>query len=214
MTTLKVFLFDVDGVLIQNDNWTKNIEKDCGITVPQLQEFFEKDFEACLENRADLKIALESWLIRWGYKYNVEDFLKYWFEADSILNQEVFDLSKGLSETHPCYLATNQEKYRAEYLMNTLNFGAYFRSAFTACGLGVAKPQRDFFAKTFQILKKLHPEIQPGNICFIDDSFRNVSEAAKNGWTAHHFENSEKLRTWVSSCLQEADSSPHIPHKN
>lgn len=195
----KIYLFDVDGVIVRGPKWSRNIEADCGIARSQLDEFFERDFEACLEGRADLKEALRPWLARWRYPKSVDDFVHYWFTQDSHLDAEVLGLVETVSKQHTCFLATNQEAYRTRFLMEDLKLSRYFNGVFAAFDLGCAKPRHEYFET---LLSRLRQRSLDGcEIYFVDDAIRNVEEARRHSIKAHHFTGVEALRAWVKETL-------------
>lgn len=201
----KIFFFDVDGVLIQHANpgksyWADTVYEDCGIHHASLQDFFAKEFEACLEGRADLKMVLKPWIAKWKYNGTVDDFIDYWFRSDATIDNDVLQKAIQLGQTFPCYLATNQERYRAEYLMTTLGFQNHFRAIFAACEFGCAKPKLDFFLSVqSKIRLEYNFDFKPSQFYFVDDSDRNVKAAAQLGWNAHHFTNYKAFETWTRS---------------
>lgn len=196
---MKSVLFDVDGVIIKNDtlSWAKNIYFDCGIRRELLDEFFEKDFESCLIGAADLKAKLSPWLYRWRYKGNVDDFLKYWFEAHSEIDSAVIHLVTLLRREATCYLATNQETYRTQYLMKELRLGDHFADIYAACQLKAIKPSAEFYRTLLTRIKNDRGLDDGHQFFFIDDNERNVIEARRHGLTAFHYTSFETLLCWL-----------------
>ncbi len=49
-----------------------------------------------------------------------------------------------------------------------------------------------------RVMAKL-PGVAPSDVLFFDDSLANVEGAAAVGWNAHHFKDSDDLRTAISA---------------
>ncbi|TCR67868.1 hypothetical protein EV561_1482 [Rhizobium sp. BK376] len=72
--------------------------------------------------------------------------MRYWFEKDSKINQDVLRLVRRLrilgAQT---YIATGQEHYRAAYLRNDLGFSSTFDGIFYSARIGLPKKDPGFF---------------------------------------------------------------------
>jgi putative hydrolase of the HAD superfamily len=95
-----------------------------------------------------------------------------------------------------CYLATNQERYRTEYILNEMGFAARFDGVFSSAYMGYMKPQVEFF---HHILHKL-AHIKAGEILFWDDTLENIVVARTIGLHAEHYSDfdmfMETMRTY------------------
>ena len=80
------------------------------------------------------------------------------------------------------YLATNQERLRAAYLMEKLGLAEHVDGIFYSARLGAKKPDREFFAR-IQAAVGLNGE----EMLLIDDSRQNSEAALKAGWQALHW---------------------------
>jgi putative hydrolase of the HAD superfamily len=206
-TDLKIF-FDVDGVLIDGWHskpqyrkpWDATIEEDLGIHREAFRTrffesaggTFESPMHACVRGACDLKAALAPILPSVGYYGSVDVFISYWFEKDSNLNRDVFDIVRQLAR-HPhvdLYLATAQEHYRAAYLWTDLGFSAYFKDIFYSARIGCLKGTPDFFNEINRMLDIL-PDERP---LFFDDQEDVVAAARASGWDACVFDSVADLR--------------------
>lgn len=197
---IKAVLFDVDGVLIDIslEKSQEQLQKDWGITPEQTADFFQNEFRECLRGEADLKEVIVPYLQKWGWNDSVNAFLDYWFESqkevDMRLLEEVRSLQKkGLK----VYLATNQEKYRAEYLLHHLGFKEIFDGIFVSYDLGMTKKNPEFFQK---ILEKIH--CKPEEVIFWDDHMKYVQSAQSVGIHAEFYANFEQYTRIMEKYLQ------------
>ncbi len=186
-------LFDVDGVLLKSWEWQRILEKNYGISPTITKEFYKGPFLDCLIGKKDLYTELTPFLNKWNLDLKTEVFVKKWFEADSTINNSVVELLNqfGIAFENMS-IATNQERYRTEYIWNDMGFSKYFKSIYSSVNIGYTKPDFMFF-------KYIHNDLdlQPENILFIDDSLLNIESAKKLGWNTIHIEDNDV------SCLFE-----------
>ena len=198
---MKVF-FDVDGVLIdgwharpeRRHRWDATIKDDLGVDSTALQHKFFATPEgafpslmhACVAGRRDLKEALASVLPSLGYRGTIDAFVAYWFEKDSNLNHELFEIVKNLSDNPDVelYVVTGQEHYRAAHLWTALRFREHFRDILYSARIGQLKGTMAFFTAINAMLA-IGPGEQP---VFFDDQEDVVDLARRAGWDACVFE--------------------------
>lgn len=131
----------------------------------------------CLVGKADLKEELAKYAQKWGWKDSTDDLLRFWFEGEKEVNQELLDkISELRQESREVYLATNNEKYRVGYLWNTTGLKNHFDGVFSSVDLGLKKPDPEFYLKVLSILKA-----KPEDVVFFDDDEENVESARKVG---------------------------------
>ena len=93
----------------------------------------------------------------------------------------------------PCYLATNQEKYRGAFMKETM-FANEFDGFFISAELGAKKPDAVFFQKVLTQLMQQHEGLQPSDIVFFDDTMDNIDGAAQLGISAHYYERLDQVK--------------------
>lgn len=194
----KVILFDVDGVLLNGESFAHSMEKDHGISYDMVQPFFRGSFPATISGDADLKEIISPYLKVWGWKGSVEDFLDYWFKAEHKIDQPLVEHIQDLrARGVKCFLATNQERYRAAYILEKIGFRDAFDGTFISSELGVKKPDLKFFE---QVHEKLLP-IEKESILFWDDLEENVLAARGYGFVAEIYTSFEdyiqKMKKYV-----------------
>lgn len=174
---MKHILFDTDGVVVHSDMWSNEYVRRSGISPDAMRSFFRDVFGDCLLWKSDLREQIKPFLKEWKWTGTVDDYLNEWFcyenNVDLDLIREIQKLRK--SWIH-CHVATNQEKYRLEYLRNEMGFAKDFDTVFCSCELGYKKPQREFYEKILHILGANASEV-----LYFDDAIENI-EAAKELW--------------------------------
>ncbi len=151
----KFIFFDVDGVLIDGYHynaahrklWNINLEKDLGIPLQTMEIYFRENWADVLVGRKDLTRSLRDFLHNKGHHENASDVMTYWFEKDSKINPDTWEIVTRLHQKKNCalYLATNQEHQRAAYLWNILNFKSMFQDIFYSGAMGVTKKRSAVF---------------------------------------------------------------------
>lgn len=192
---IKVIIFDVDGVLIPNKRvFSFALVNKHKIPKEKLAEFFDGPFQKCLTGDSDLKEAIVPHLNRWGWKTDVEEVMDDWFRLDGSVDNELIKYIQGLRKKGIlCFIATNNEKYRFQYMLDKLGFAKSFDKAFASAHLGHQKPSQDFFSKMFKELKN----VEKNEILFVDDDKENIYGAKNFGFHAELYTSLENLKNKI-----------------
>jgi len=183
---IRAILFDVDGVLINGPGFHKKLNLEFGISNSQMQDFFKSEFKDCLVGKSDIKEVLPSYLKLWGWPFCVNDFLNYWHKIESAVDTDLTSYIKVIkSNGIKCYLATNQEINRANYLINELGFSKIFDKIYVSADIGYKKPSLEFFSHIINDLNGLGIN----EILYWDDSNENIEAALKLGINAELYTN-------------------------
>jgi len=194
---VKAVIFDVDGMVVITDMFSVQYHKDYGVLSEVLLPFFKNEFQPCLIGKADLKEVIKDYLPKWGWKGNVEEFLNYWFNAENHIDQRVVEVINKLKKSGiKCFLATNQEKYRTQYLRKEMGFENIFDQVFSSAEVGNKKSQPEFFDF---ILKKTG--LNKDEIQFWDDTDKNVASAKEYGFDARLYRNFEEFEKEIEKLL-------------
>ena len=117
-------------------------------------------------------------------KKGLDDFLKLWFTRNHSVNLEWSKcIKKFRREGIQCILATNQEKYRFQYMLDVLGFRDMLDGSYSSALIGYKKPSSEFFSKIFKDLKNIKKE----EILFWDDRTKNVEGVKGLGINAELF---------------------------
>lgn len=175
---IKAILFDVDGVLAIGEPFSVLLEQELGITKELTAPFFQGHFLESLIGNVDLKEVLADYLRLWGWQGTIEDFLSRWFIYEHVLNEPLIDaIQQWRRQGIGCYIATNQEKYRTQYILNEMGFAGKFDAMFSSAYIGYMKHDSLFFEHVVRVLNGIKAE----EILFWDDSPGNIAVAKKAG---------------------------------
>lgn len=133
--------------------------------------------EWCLEGRS--REALEAWT-------NIEVFVDV-VEAIQRLRKA------GLT----CCLATNQQRYRASYMSQTLRYRELFDREYYSCDLGCIKPDESYFTHIVRDLTLL-----PTEIALLDDHESNVEGARRVGIHAEVYDGASGIESLAVTLLR------------
>ena len=189
MTTYKAVLFDADGVLtVHEASFSAVYAREKNIDYSAFRDFFQGEFQQSLIGQADLKDLIRKHENLWQTNGKIDDLLARWFKTEDVRNEPLLRKVADLRHTNiPCYLATNQEKYRGIHIVNEM-FKDEFDGYFVSAVVGSKKPSRDFFLSVIATISKEHPSVKPADILFIDDSLEHIEGAKAVGINAHLYE--------------------------
>jgi len=203
----KAILFDLDGVVVVNKGkkFSERLSEKLGIPLERISEFFINDFKECSFGRADLKVKIAPYLVKWGYKGTAEDLLQFWFEDEGTADKEVLRVVADLrSKGVRCYIATRQEKYRKEYLLEQVGLRDHFDGIFCTCDVGFDKSEKGYWDYVFNEL-----DLRPEEIMFFCDGKKNVDVAEGLGVQAYFYDGIDLLKERTRERLSETDIDIH-----
>lgn len=195
---IKAILFDADGVVIFPHRFSDYRERELNLAKEATEPFFEGVFLECLVGRADLKEVIAPFLQSWGWEASVDDFIKCWFDVENAVDQRMSHvITKLRKHGYFCGLATNQERYRIEYMRTEMGFSTIFDEIFSSVEIGAMKNELRYFEIVTARLG-----LPADKILFWDDSQSNVEMARLFGWQAERFTTfeafEESLRQYLS----------------
>ena len=197
---VKVILFDADGVLaLPEEAFSVVYARSHGLDPEPFEQFFRNDWKPIVTGKKDLKESMAENPKLWQWDGNVDDLLKYWLETEDIRNDELIELIRAMKgQGVPCYLATEQEIYRGKY-MKDIMFKDLFDGYFVTAELGVSKTEPKFFKMIIKELKLQHPDIQPKEIIFFDDSQSKVDVACSTGIDGRLYTNVDQVKDLINA---------------
>ena len=193
MKNIKAILFDVDGVLIRPPHfYNKELElKGYKGAEESLNTYYsESNHLPSIEGRVDSKESITPYLRNFGWEHSADEYFEqqFGFERKYLDRDVMLIVDKLRTQGVKCYLATDQEKHRAQYLLESMNFKTIFNAHFISCLIGSRKCHNSFWEYVIRELKAAHVSIEPDEIMFFDDIQGNIDTALKFGIKAKLFE--------------------------
>lgn len=202
---IKVVIFDGDGMVINKPMlFSLKFSKEFNIPYDKILPFFKKEMEDCRIGKADLREELKKYIEIWGWKKSIQELLEYWFESEDYPDERVLDCIKDLQSAGiKCYLATNNEKYRADYITYEMGFGKIFDKVFASAYMGCKKGDRGFWKKVFKELNKF----KKSEIMVWDDRQKNIDSAKDFGFSASLYNDFESFEKKVNKLIKPVTDS-------
>ena len=199
---IKCILFDADGVIIHSEMFSLQYQRKYNVSNDNMIPFFIGEFQECMVGKADLIESIKPWLVKWKWNGTVEEFLQLWFEAENKVDNQIIETIKKLKKKGiKCYLATNQEKYRTQYIKDHMKFEEIFNHVFSSADIGHRKPEKEFYEFILNEIKNEH-KIYPHEILYFDDSQKNIDEAKKLDIESHLYEDYDGFESIINPILE------------
>lgn len=184
---IKKVVFDLDGMIVSGEIFSKRLEKEYGIPTSITREFFEGTFKECQLGKKDLYAELAKRLKEWKWRGTVDEMLDFWFNGN-VVDERFFPVIHRLRKNGvKCVLATNQDKRRAEYYKKKLE--GIFDREFHSYEIGALKPTKEFLDA---MMKEL--EFKKEEVLFWDDKPEFVQAASEYGLRAKLYTNFESFK--------------------
>jgi putative hydrolase of the HAD superfamily len=183
---IKAIVFDADGVIVRPRTFFISRATELyGIPKQEFMAFIHSEFKHCTTGELELLDVLPEYLTRWNVPVEPQTFVQQWVEHEHHIDTALLEqIQTFRANGIPCYLGTNQERNRANYMKLEMGFTHSLDSVFASSDLGFRKPDIEFY-------KSLQDKIQvpASEILFWDDSLENVAAAREAGWNAEVFLN-------------------------
>lgn len=187
----KAVVFDADGMMIKNSVWfSKRLAKQYGVKEELILPFFQNEFQQCLVGQADLKEELAKYIPIWGWPGTIDELLEFWFSGEAEVDESIVGVIQDLKQKGiNCYLATNNEKYRTEYMAEKLGFSKLFAKIFSSAYIGLKKPQLEFYQYIIDDLK-----LSKDEVLFWDDEADKLEEVKKHQFIIEKYTDFESFK--------------------
>ena len=196
MDKIKAILLDADGLLLKKQRYFSDIySEQYNVPIDLIIPFFKTKFKDCQEGILDIKEELVPFLKEWGWEGTADNFLDYWFSSCTEIDAGILKIVDELRKKGiKCYLATDQEKYRGEYIKKNLDLEKHLDGFFYSHEIGYSKSEKEFFET---ILKKLN--LETNEIAFCDDEQKNIEIAKELGISAFLIDEVDDFRKLIES---------------
>lgn len=186
---MKTLLLDADGVVLEKGEYfSTKFARQFELPLEEVTVFFKNEYLRCQKGELDLKEELPPYLEEWGWSGTVDDFLEYWFSMDVVVNDSLVSIIEDFRERGVrCYLASNNEKYRAERIKKVLEEMDLLDGYYFSSSIKVKKSDSQFFSHILQDL-----QVEASDVVYLDNDQVNIDSAKTLGIEAYLYSN-EKL---------------------
>ena len=195
-----VILCDADGVIVKAGEFmfSQQLSREYGIPIEKMLPFFKGSFALCSLGQADLKEELAKVIGGWGWTGTVDELVEYWLTKGTQFDAEVIEYIGELKRAGArCYITTDNERYRGEFLKEKLGDGKPFEEVFYSAKMGVKKHDLGFFQAVHETIGG-DQEVPKTRVLFIDDDQKNVDTAKAFGFDAHFYTNLPDLKNLIA----------------
>jgi len=198
---IKAIIFDADGVLVLGGKDRKRFSQiyaeKFGLPIETMMPFFQDEMQDCLVGKKDLKVELKKYIKSWKWHGSVEEFVDFWLKEEANINEELIALLPNLkAKGIKLALGTNNEKYRTDFLWNTVGLGKHLDHSYASHAVGLKKPNQPYFE---HIIKDLN--LPAKEILFVDDDHKNVDAAKESGMNAEFYSSFETFKKDLAKYL-------------
>jgi HAD superfamily hydrolase (TIGR01509 family) len=183
-STIKAILFDADGVIQRPSPGRRSLWAQLLGGAVSVDRFLHEVSDAervCYIGDGNFEERFAALLNRWNCTGDLDAALRAWTAIE--VDRGILEIIAMLRASgHRCYLASNQEPYRARYMSETLLYRAAFDDEFYSCAVGHAKPAPAYFRAILDALS-----VRAEDTLFIDDLSTNVEAARGVGLRASVF---------------------------
>lgn len=195
-------LFDYDGVLVKQTDFAGEVSRIHGLNEKRLRSFFEKHLISCLQGKQDLVELLQRELTEIGWEKDAISLFRAIYDDEVIYNTDLIDyIRTELVFKSTCYIATNQDKRRCEWIRDNNVISGLFRKIYCSSEFGTRKPEMSYFEEIYSRLSEEQGVIPKDHLLFIDDSIENLKSAELFGLNIHHYKDFEGLRRSIDDWL-------------
>lgn len=195
-----VLVLDMDGVVVHRDEvFSIRFSKKYGVPIEDVLPFFKNEFQLCLTGKRDIKKEIVKYFPRWNFKGSVDELLDFWFLGENKVDKDIIGVVNLLRKRGAkVYVATNNEKYRVEYLSDKIGLKDHFDAIYSSADLGVKKPDMLFFKKLVTKIGKKNPQ----NVFFCDNDEENIKGARSANLQTHFYKGITEFRTWIERSFE------------
>ncbi|MBN2442715.1 MAG: hypothetical protein JXJ04_15270 [Spirochaetales bacterium] len=203
MSKQKIFIFDIDGVLIRVPHYySLQLEKEgYPHAVRYLSAYYgSPENDQCLMGKADIKDVIIPFLNKFHWDNTADEYIhqQFQFEIKYVDKQLISFIQKLRKEHYLCFIGTDQERIRAGLLSESMNFSKNFDGSFISYNMGFRKCHDRYWEHVQCELKRI-ADMNNYEILFFDDIQTNIDVAIKNGIKGFLFTDITKFVKDISS---------------
>ena len=192
----QAILFDIDGVIIRPDKYYSSFLENNGFpgALKSIDAFYKQDISCTIGTENPL-VNVEKYLKDFNWNKSAELFFieQYKYESAFIDYLLLDKIKKLRNKNILCFLATDQNHHRKDYILREWKFSNYFNDHFVSANIGYRKVNNEYWEYVVNSLKK-RGIFQENKILFIDDRIENIKKAKEFGFNSFHVSHKESIK--------------------
>ena len=181
--TIKHLLLDADGVLQDlPGGWIESVRPYLGDRAEEFMHVSWSEEAPCLRGDGDFLEVLAGHVESFGVTTSAADLYAAVWHSIELVPSSIQLVHRLRAAGYGVHLGTNQERYRAAYMRETLGFDDLFDVSCYSCDLGAVKPEPAYFEAAVALIGA-----DPSEVLFVDDRLDNVESARSVGLAAVHW---------------------------
>lgn len=183
--TIKLYIFDMGGVVVQNSDVFGEIYDYLKISRDEFNKYSGRNLELLSDGKISVQQFWRQFSENSGIPVSNDLFLEFFYPE---VDLEVVKFITELKHTARVVCGTNTIDSHYDYHLAHKEY-AVFNRIYASNKIGISKPETDFFR---YILKE--EKVSPAESCFTDDLPENTAAAGKLGIKAIVFSGIANLR--------------------
>ena len=114
------------------------------------------------------------------------------YKSLTIIDENIFDLIKKLSEKYFLYSIANEAEKWTDIRKDLFGFEKYFKKLYISCEVGMRKPDEGIFKLLLN-----ETGLSPEECLFIDDKDKNIQAAEKLGFQVFLYKDFDSLKNYL-----------------
>jgi FMN phosphatase YigB (HAD superfamily) len=207
---MKAMLFDVDGVLIKHLSYFSGFLESNGF--PNAKNTITTFYKSYINRECDRGVLdpfeeIEPYIKEIMWDKSSKDYYdeQYRYEKQYI-DQELLNCISEINRVSiPCYIATNQNQYRKQFLLEEMKISEVFTKAYFSSDMGYVKPEMEYWDYVYKDISAIDPTIKPKDIVFLDDLEDNVESSKNYGFNSFRIDQTTNVREFICTLVCSED---------
>jgi putative hydrolase of the HAD superfamily len=194
MSKPKVILFDCDGVLIRYPHdFIAELEQTGLVRARDVLRRFNSEADEAMRkgDGAGIPVMLERYLAELGWGKSALEFLEEQLSyTKKYVDEKLLgEIKKLRAAGTRCSLATNQNRYRAQFILNDLGLKEHFDDLYLSCEIGCRKNEPEFWEYVLDDMREKARIVSGWEVVYFDDGQENIDMASQFGLQSFLFTN-------------------------
>lgn len=201
-----VYLFDIDGVLIHYSDYFSSTLSTTKYNNPKknIDDFYKSQINReCDKNKKNILQEIQPYLQKMNWNGDVESYLQLqWNYEKGFIETDLLQKIRLLkSAGHKVFIASNQNKYRRDFLVSAMHLPEYFNHCFFSCDIGYVKSEKEYWDYIQNYLRENKMESE--HTLFFDDLIENINMAKSLGINSIQISSKNEITDYLENEIRK-----------